>query len=102
MVRAWNGRKTMKKASIISGSLGGVLAAALAWSVWANAKPVATHSYEDLSLLGDVYQHIKQSYVNEVDEGKLVEGAIKGMLQTLDPHTSYLPEELYSEMQADT
>jgi carboxyl-terminal processing protease len=91
----------MNKRSILSGSMG-ALVAALAWSVWANAKPTPNHSYDELAQITDVMQHIKKSYVDEVDEHKLVEGAIKGMLATLDPHTSYLSEELYSEMQADT
>jgi carboxyl-terminal processing protease len=91
----------MKRPSIVSGAVG-ALAALVAWSVFANAKTGPANSYEDLGLLADVYEHVKQNYVNEVDEPKLIEGAIKGMLATLDPHTSYLPEELYSEMQSDT
>jgi carboxyl-terminal processing protease len=91
----------MKKPSILSASLGALIAA-VAWTVWANSKVAPVNAYPELVLLSDVFTHIKQSYVEPVDESKLVEGAIKGMLATLDPHTSYLSPELYNEMQADT
>ncbi|MBM4334391.1 MAG: S41 family peptidase [Deltaproteobacteria bacterium] len=59
-------------------------------------------SYEDLSLLTNVLHLVRQHYVKDVDEHQLVEGALKGMLDTLDPHTSYLSRDLYKEMQRDT
>jgi carboxyl-terminal processing protease len=45
---------------------------------------------------------VQQHYVKDVNEHQLVEGALKGMLDTLDPHTSYLSRDLYKEMQRDT
>ena len=59
-------------------------------------------SYEDLALLTNVLHLVQQHYVKDVDEHQLVEGALKGMLDTLDPHTSYLSRDLYKEMQRDT
>src|SRR5262249_23835609 len=59
-------------------------------------------SYEDLALLTNVLHLVRQNYVKDVDEHQLVEGALKGMLDTLDPHTSYLSKDLYQEMQRDT
>jgi carboxyl-terminal processing protease len=59
-------------------------------------------SYEDLALLTNVLHLVRQNYVKDVDEHKLVEGALKGMLDTLDPHTSYLSKDLYKEVQRDT
>lgn len=59
-------------------------------------------SYEDLALLTNVLHLVEQHYVKDVNEHQLVEGALKGMLDTLDPHTSYLSRDLYKEMQRDT
>jgi carboxyl-terminal processing protease len=59
-------------------------------------------SYEDLALLTNVLHLVQQHYVKDVNEHQLVEGALKGMLDTLDPHTSYLSRDLYKEMQRDT
>jgi carboxyl-terminal processing protease len=52
----------------------------------------------NLKLLQEVLGHIKGKYVEEVDQKKLVQGAIDGMLATLDPHSNYLPPEPFKEM----
>ena len=59
-------------------------------------------SYEDLALLTNVLHLVQQHYVKDVNEHQLVEGALKGMLDTLDPHTSYLSRDLYKERQRDS
>ena len=59
-------------------------------------------SYQDLALLTNVLHLVRQHYVKDVSERDLVEGALKGMLDTLDPHTTYLSRELYKEVQRDT
>jgi carboxyl-terminal processing protease len=58
--------------------------------------------YEDLALLANVLHHVQEYYVSDVDERDLIEGALKGMLDTLDPHTSFLSADLYKDMQRDT
>jgi carboxyl-terminal processing protease len=58
--------------------------------------------YEDLALLANVLHHVQEYYVDDVDEHDLIEGALKGMLDTLDPHTSFLSKDLYKDMQRDT
>ncbi len=63
---------------------------------------VAGPSYQDLALLANVLHLVKQHYVKDVDQHQLIEGALKGMLDTLDPHTSYLAADLYREVQLDT
>jgi carboxyl-terminal processing protease len=63
---------------------------------------LAGPNYQDLRLLTDVLHHVKNHYVSEVDERELVEGALKGMLDSLDPHTSFLSREFYEEVQRDT
>ena len=46
--------------------------------------------YENLQIFSDVLDIVKENYVQEVESEELVEGAISGMLRTLDPHSSYL------------
>ena len=53
---------------------------------------------EYLTMFQEVYALVKKSYVDEVDDKKLMAGAINGMLSALDPHSSYLPASDYSEM----
>ena len=62
----------------------------------------ASPNYEYLDLFTKVMHFVQTNYVEEVDTKKLVEGAIKGMLATLDPHTVYLPADEFKEMQVDT
>jgi carboxyl-terminal processing protease len=58
--------------------------------------------YESLELFNRVLQFVKANYVDELKNKKLIEGAIKGMLETLDPHSNFLPADLYKDMQTDT
>ena len=62
----------------------------------------AAPNYEYLDLFTKVLHFVQTNYVEEVDTKKLIEGAIKGMLATLDPHTVYMPPEQFKEMQVDT
>jgi carboxyl-terminal processing protease len=50
-----------------------------------------------LDLFGLILFHIQSDYVDPVDNGPLVEGAIQGMLETLDPHSVYLPKDRYAQ-----
>ena len=59
-------------------------------------------TYENLDLFGDIYERIRSSYVEEIDEEKLIESAISGMLTSLDPHSSYMAPEDFSTMQVQT
>ncbi|TPE53765.1 S41 family peptidase [Amaricoccus solimangrovi] len=58
--------------------------------------------YEELDLFGDVFERIRTSYVEPVDDKKLIEAAINGMLSSLDPHSSYLPPDDFDDMQVQT
>jgi carboxyl-terminal processing protease len=46
--------------------------------------------------------YIEANYVEEVEPEKLMQGAIRGMLRTLDPHSSFMPQDVYREMQVET
>ena len=59
-------------------------------------------TYEQLDLFGDIFERIRSTYVEEVDDVALIEAAINGMLTSLDPHSSYLPPKDYDEMQVET
>lgn len=62
----------------------------------------AATRYEDLSLFSSVLRLVRENYVEPVDEQKLIRGAVRGMLQELDPHSSYLDPDAHKEMQIDT
>lgn len=59
-------------------------------------------TYELLNLFGEVMERAKTSYVEEVDDKKLIESAINGMLVSLDPHSSYLDAQSYKYMNEQT
>ncbi len=65
-------------------------------------KSFAGPSYQELALLTNVLHLVQQHYVRDVDTRDLIEGALRGMLDTLDPHTTFLSEEFYREVQLDT
>ena len=58
--------------------------------------------YQKLDVFGDVFDIIKKNYVKDVDDKKVIEYAINGMLQSLDPHSGYMNTEIYVEMQEET
>ncbi|MDC0093426.1 S41 family peptidase [Alphaproteobacteria bacterium] len=67
-----------------------------------NADTNRQETYKQLNLFGDVFQRVQEQYVEEVTDKKLIESAISGMLQSLDPHSSYLSAESYKDMQVKT
>ncbi len=62
----------------------------------------AKQTLELMDLFGDVFEKIREDYVEEPDDKKVVEAAINGMLTSLDPHSSFLNEEDYKDMQEQT
>ncbi|MFP4034304.1 MAG: peptidase S41, partial [Desulfovermiculus sp.] len=62
----------------------------------------ATERYEPLKNFSRVMDLIEKTYVNDVEREDLVEGAIQGMLQNLDPHSGYLDKEALQDMQDET
>jgi carboxyl-terminal processing protease len=65
-------------------------------------EPPANIPFSDLRALTETFGKIKENYVEEVEDGALLRGAIKGMLDALDPHSVYLSPEEFSDLQAGT
>ncbi len=59
-------------------------------------------TYEYLDLFGKIFDRVRSDYVDEISDEELIEKAIDGMLTGLDPHSGYMNEELWKEMQMDT
>ena len=58
--------------------------------------------YEKIDLFGEVLEKIKKDYVDDVDQADVIDSAINGVLQSLDPYSAYMSPELFKEMQTDT
>ncbi len=59
-------------------------------------------TYEKLKVFSEILSLLETSYVEEVENQSIIDGAIRGMLKTLDPHTTYMPPESYREMKVET
>ncbi len=59
-------------------------------------------TYRQLNLFGEVFERVRVDYVEEVSDAKLIESAINGMLTSLDPHSSFLNEKNFRDMQVQT
>jgi carboxyl-terminal processing protease len=95
----------MRKTSLVF--LGAVIGAGLttlvaqptSW-VGSSARAAVGDTYKQLNLFGDIFERIRSHYVEKPDDSKLVEGAINGMLNSLDPHSSYLDPKSLRDMQS--
>jgi carboxyl-terminal processing protease len=77
----------------------------LACAQQADLKPATKPSedtYEMLNLFGDVFERVRDNYVEEVADKKLIESALNGMLTALDPHSGYLDESNFDDMKVQT
>ena len=58
--------------------------------------------YDKIDLFGEVLENIQKDYVDNVDQSEMMDSAINGVLQSLDPYSAYMSPELFKEMQTDT
>jgi carboxyl-terminal processing protease len=87
----------------VGGTLAGIiLTTQVAAPLLAQEASKQASVYEQLDLFGDIFERIRAQYVEEVDEGDLIEAAINGMLTSLDPHSSYLAPEDAADMRVQT
>ncbi len=68
----------------------------------AQAQSASGDTIRQLKLFGDVFERVRNEYVEDVSEEELVEAAINGMLTALDPHSGYLDPDRYRDMQVQT
>ncbi len=87
----------------VGGTLAGIVATTqVAGPLLAQEGERSASVYEQLDLFGDIFERIRAQYVEEVDEGELIEAAIGGMLASLDPHSSYLSPDDAAQMRVQT
>jgi len=67
-----------------------------------NVSAVGRQDYESLEAFSNILSIVKKNYVEDVETKNLVNGAINGMLSSLDPHSAYLTPDLYKDLQSDT
>ncbi|MEG9861774.1 MAG: S41 family peptidase [Parvularculales bacterium] len=70
--------------------------------VVAQSAEVDDKIYRQLNLLGDIFERVREDYVEKPEEEELIKSAINGMLNSLDPHSSYLDAEAYKDMRENT
>ncbi|MDQ6960545.1 MAG: S41 family peptidase [Mariprofundaceae bacterium] len=78
-----------------------VVGGLLTWNSVAEQASAATN-YKQLQKFSQVMEMVRRSYVKKVDDEELIDGALSGMLSSLDPHSTYMNKEMYKQMQVDT
>jgi carboxyl-terminal processing protease len=83
-----------------------MVAAVVFWTIGAgffgDLAAKSDETYEGLKIFADVIQLIEKEYVDDVESKELIQNAIQGMVQSLDPHSSLLPPEAFEDLQIDT
>ena len=83
-----------------------MVAAVVFWTIGSgflgNLAAKDDETYEGLKIFADVIQLIEKEYVDEVNSKQLIQNAIQGMVQSLDPHSSLLPPDAFEDLQIDT
>jgi carboxyl-terminal processing protease len=69
---------------------------------WVATAKAGADAYSQLNLFGEVFERVKTDYVEKPDDTKLIEGAINGMVTALDPHSRYMNDSAWREMQETT
>ncbi|HVJ93211.1 MAG TPA: S41 family peptidase [Labilithrix sp.] len=92
----------VKLLRILFPTLGAFVGGVLLGTYRAGATPENENPYHSVSQLGRVLVQVENHYVDPVPREKLLEGAIKGMVENLDPHSAYMPPEEWRQFQSDT
>ncbi len=95
----------MKKfvySALMGTAVGLALTTQIAGPLVAQETDKPTSVYEQLDLFGDIFERVRAQYVEQVDDKKLIEAAINGMLTSLDPHSNYLSAEAFADMREQT
>ncbi|HEY0563408.1 MAG TPA: peptidase S41, partial [Methylophilus sp.] len=95
-------RSSLEKFGLMgSGVLLGVLVS-LNISAWAEKNLAPELPIDDLRVFAEVYGKVKSDYVEAVEDKKLINEALTGMLQGLDPHSTFMDADAYKDLQAGT
>jgi len=89
-------------AALIAAAFGGALIFGALSSVVFARVSISADTFRQLDLFGEVFEQVHENYVSDPDDGELIEGAINGMLGTLDPHSSYMSADDFTTMQEQT
>jgi len=96
----------MRKLGLIAALAGALLILPLRQDIGVAATAANTtntaETYKELNLFGDVFEKVRSQYVDDVSDDTLIEGAINGMLTSLDPHSNYLNAKNFSDMKVQT
>src|SRR5882724_8088225 len=92
----------MRKLRLIAATAAVLLVFAPGPNFGASTTQNTTETYKQLNLFGDVFEQVRKSYVDDVGDDTLVEGAINGMLTSLDPHSNYLNAKSFNDMKVQT
>ena len=95
-------RKIVREKRIILVLLAAMLVSMGAGVVMAKRLPSQGGVYEQLKVFTEALSYVESNYVEEVESEKVIHGAIRGMLRTLDPNSSFMPPDVYREMQVET
>ncbi|MDX8388799.1 MAG: S41 family peptidase [Ghiorsea sp.] len=87
-------------------SLGTLAVMAMAWATWQPTSAIteanAATDYAQMKKFSDVMNAVRRYYVEDTTDEELFEGALKGMLSNLDPHSTYMNTEMFTKMMEDT
>lgn len=94
--------KSVKGKRLITLAWIAVIASIFLWGINQRVAAIPAKSYENIRIFTDVLSIVQDNYAEDVDPKNLIYGAVKGMLQNLDPHSSFMTPEEYKEMQVET
>ncbi|HWB50842.1 MAG TPA: S41 family peptidase [Stellaceae bacterium] len=92
----------MKRLGLVAALAGALFILPLRQDVDAASAANTAETYKELNLFGDVFEKVRNEYVDEVKDDTLIEGAINGMLTSLDAHSNYLNAKNFSDMKVQT
>ncbi len=92
----------MKRLGLIAALAGALFILPLRQDVDAASTGNTAETYKELNLFGDVFEKVRSDYVDEVSDDSLIEGAINGMLTSLDAHSNYLNAKNFTDMKVQT
>src|ERR1700739_4773059 len=92
----------MKRLGLVAALAGALFILPLRQDVDAALTGNTAETYKELNLFGDVVEKGRNEYVDDVKDDTLIEGAINGMLTSLDAHSNYLNAKNFTDMKVQT